>query len=487
MAGASKQRQTERNGVPALEELNLVEFPLALLAKAPPKEQTEVVFEDAIWDQAAGEQVTRKVTIRSPAEYGLPTAFDQDVLLAAMVLTQEKNRFESETVEFTIYELLDKLKQAKGGWQYERFVLSLDRWGATWIKFDNAWRKKGRWTKEAFSILQHYRLASGRDFDPDEPQTFSWAKVVQESIRDSHTKPFDFEFYVDLELPTSKRLYRFLDKRFWTRGSYDSELSGFCVNKLGMAEYARPNRYKEKLWPAIEELMHKNFLTECGKEEVFEKIGPKVYRVNFRRRAKPKRQGSVSRGTPQAANRELEELLTTIGIEQGPGPTDAAALVAELDNKLLAANVERFKTLRENGKQATPGLVVSMTRQGKLIRLPDGAKTKQERAAERQREAERDAARRQNERQEREQAQAERDQAARAAAAVKAALEGKSEAEIAALFEAAYAAGPEEVKRYYDGCVKLKVSGGREEARVQLLHRHLFGDAAAGEPTNGRI
>jgi len=296
----AKQRGFEQQ-VPAVEELNLVEFPLALLAKSPPKGQTELVFEDCIQDSASGDAHTRRVVIRAPEQFGLPTAKDQDVLLAAMVLTQRKNGFESETVEFSLYELLKLLGLPDNGREYRRLILSLDRWGSTWIKFDRAWRKKDRWTVEAFSILQHYKLTLGRDADPAEPQTFSWAKVVQESIRDSYTKPFDWDFYSSLRLPSSKRLYRFLDKRFWNRRSYDALLGPFCVNKLGMAEYRRPDQYQYRLWPAIEELMQRKFLRTVDKERVFVKKGPKVYRVNFHKfsgrtqeRAGVKRQQEMS-------------------------------------------------------------------------------------------------------------------------------------------------------------------------------------------------
>lgn len=300
-----KQKLVEQE-TPAVEELNLVEFPLALLAKSPPKDQTEVVFEDSIQDSATGEGHRRRVIIRAPQQYGLPTAKDHDVLLAAMVLTQRKNQFEGETVEFSLYELLKLLGLPDNGREYRRLVLSLDRWGSTWIKFDRAWRKKDRWTVEAFSILQHYKLSLGRESDPAEPQTFSWAKVVQESIRDSYTKPFDWDFYRSLRLPSSKRLYRFLDKRFWNRRSYDAPLSPFCVNKLGMAEYRRPDQYQFRLWPAIEELMERKFLRSADKQNVFVKEGPKLYRVRFQKFSGRNRERAGIRRVPELSPLEAE-------------------------------------------------------------------------------------------------------------------------------------------------------------------------------------
>jgi len=91
-----------------IEELNLLEFALGLLDTRPPDGKSTLVFEDSIFDEAAKKRIARKVTIASPTIYGLPTHLDQDVLVGAMQLTWLKNRFESEHVEFSNYELCNR-------------------------------------------------------------------------------------------------------------------------------------------------------------------------------------------------------------------------------------------------------------------------------------------------------------------------------------------------------------------------------------------
>src|SRR3954464_13515467 len=75
------------------DELNLAEFPIALLADRVPAGQKTMEFEDEIYDERKGQPVSRKLTITASDKFGLPTAKDDEVLLGLMQLTYEANNF----------------------------------------------------------------------------------------------------------------------------------------------------------------------------------------------------------------------------------------------------------------------------------------------------------------------------------------------------------------------------------------------------------
>src|SRR3954454_22093945 len=80
------------------DELNLAEFPITLLSDRVPKDCKTLVFEDEYHDRQTGQVVTRKVMITGSDAYGLPTAIDDEILVALIQLTKLKNDFSSPTV-----------------------------------------------------------------------------------------------------------------------------------------------------------------------------------------------------------------------------------------------------------------------------------------------------------------------------------------------------------------------------------------------------
>ena len=119
---------------PGLEELNWIEFPLAILADSPKQGETKLSFSDSISDRESGTRIERKVSLWTHGDFGLPNWQDMDVLLALMTLTNEKNRFQERAVEFSIYELRELLRWPTNDGRYlERVKLALDRWSALFI------------------------------------------------------------------------------------------------------------------------------------------------------------------------------------------------------------------------------------------------------------------------------------------------------------------------------------------------------------------
>jgi hypothetical protein len=86
-------------GLLGRDEMNLAEFPIALLTDRVPKDQKEAIYQDEIFDERTGLTLTRKLTITA-GNYGLTTPLDDEIILALIQLTRQKNNFTSRKVEF---------------------------------------------------------------------------------------------------------------------------------------------------------------------------------------------------------------------------------------------------------------------------------------------------------------------------------------------------------------------------------------------------
>lgn len=107
--------------------MNLAEFPLASISDRLPSGLKTVVFEDHIFDRKEGRTVQCRLTISGSDCYGLPTATDDDVLLACLQLSKLQD-FVSPIVAFSRYELLKLLRWSDDTRNYHRLAQSLRRW-----------------------------------------------------------------------------------------------------------------------------------------------------------------------------------------------------------------------------------------------------------------------------------------------------------------------------------------------------------------------
>ncbi len=253
-----------------VDEQNSIEFPLALLSRSVPVAQKEIVFRDRIRDNATGLWLDRSCTVSANANSSLPNWWDQDVFLALEVLTNRKNGWQNPVVEFTIYEILKLMNLLPTTKNIRRVAKALDNWQGVRVKYSH-WRVGDTWTHpKAFGFIQDYDLTRRGRRLPDQPQVFTWSRIFFESFQQSNGKEFDSDFYFSLRLPTTRRMFRFLDKRLRNRATYDYSLIPFCTEKIGMSRgYKKPSKYKEKILPACKELVERGFLANFSDERRF--------------------------------------------------------------------------------------------------------------------------------------------------------------------------------------------------------------------------
>lgn len=111
------------------DEMNLAEFPIALLADRVPEGQKSLYFENQ----------QGRLTVTGSDAYGLPTAADADVIIALIYLTKLRNNFSDAKVNFSRYELINLLNWQDDGKSYKRLDEALNRWVGVSLYYDKCW------------------------------------------------------------------------------------------------------------------------------------------------------------------------------------------------------------------------------------------------------------------------------------------------------------------------------------------------------------
>lgn len=334
---AKKPTETVTLDVPAngRDEMNLAEFPISLLADRAPKGTKTLIFRD-------GEGT---LTVTGSDAYGLPTALDADVIVALIQLTKLRNNFLQPTVNFTRYELLRLLGWPNEGKSYRRLDESLNRWVGVTLHYDGTWwdNRSKRYGDAKIHIIESVVILDGKSRIHGEEQqalplsSFTWNKMFMESFRADNLKRLDVEVYFSLIHPSSKRLYRFLDKRFYRRSDWIFDLKEIAFERVGLSRnYAKDmGKVKEKLQPAIDELENRDFLQPMARDERYFKEGK-----NWKIRLVAKQSSAL----PAPAN-EAKPELPVLAIElmnRGVSQLPAVELVQRHPAELIERQLEFF-------------------------------------------------------------------------------------------------------------------------------------------------
>lgn len=332
------------------DELNLAEFPLSAIAERVDPDQKTLVFEDRIWDVSRNDMVTRQLTITASDQYGLPTALDDEVILG-LVQISKLQAFSERRVSFTRYQLIQLLGWSDDGKSYERLEKSLNRWVGVTLYYKNAWwdKENQSWVDEKFHIIDNVTLydrekaalrrRSGQPGQGTLPfSTFLWNDVLFRSFKAGNLKSLDFDFYKKLDSSIAKRLYRFLDKRFFHRSRWEFNLKEMSWEHVGLSRNYDTANLKRKMRPGIRELEVKGFLQPLSESERFRKIRSGDWRVIFEK-ARGDREAKDNRTDPPA--RALVDAL----VQRGVTPSTAEQTAATYPAESIMAQLEVFDWL----------------------------------------------------------------------------------------------------------------------------------------------
>ncbi len=361
------------------DELNLAEFPIAALTDRIPDGQTTLVFEDRL-ERRDSAPIVRRLTIMGTHKHGLPTSLDDEVLVGLIQLTKRRSNFTDAKVQFSRYELIELLGWPQSGQSYRRIEEALHRWVGVVLMYENAWWDNAAksWVDENFHVLDNVTLydrerrrpagRSGKGVKSDRGGTakvdktplplssFRWNEVIFQSFQSGNLKQLDLEFYLKLRLPTTKRMFRFLDKRFYRRDRLDFDLRTLACEHIGMSRSYAPTELKRRLKPALEELEQLGFLEPLSPEERYSYVKRGTWRIILIRG----RNAEAEPAPPQAASVLVEDLK-----ERGITAKIAVDLVEAHPASRIQTKIEVFDWLMRNedkrvGKNPAGYLVASI-------------------------------------------------------------------------------------------------------------------------------
>ena len=141
--------------------------------------------------------------------------------------------------------------------------------------------------------------------------------MIFQSFQSGNLKQLDLEFYLKLRLPTTKRMYRFLDKRFYRRSRLDFDLRTLACEHIGLSRSYAPTELKRRLKPALEELEQLGFLEPLNPEERYSYVKRGTWRIilirgcNAAAESRSRRASQATHGTGRNAQGPRRH---------GPGP-----------------------------------------------------------------------------------------------------------------------------------------------------------------------
>jgi hypothetical protein len=361
--------QNEENA-PSLEngwkdELNLAEFPIAALTDRVPDGQLTLVFEDKL-ERRDSPPIVRRLTIMGTPKHGLPTSLDDEVIVGLIQMTKRRSNFTDPKVTFSRYELIELLGWPQSGHSYRRIEEALHRWVGVVLMYENAWwdNNAKSWVDENFHVLDNVTLYDrerrkpgkgkpgakgpppkrsrkvGAEGDPLPFSSFKWNDVIFQSFQSGNLKQLDLEFYLSLRLPTTKRMFRFLDKRFYRRTQLDFDLRTLACEHIGLSRSYAPTELKRRLKPALEELEGLGFLEPLDADERYSYVARGSWRIILIR-------GQAAQGEPSPSP-EASDLIEALKA-RGVTPKTAAALVESHPVARVRTKVEVFDWLMKNG------------------------------------------------------------------------------------------------------------------------------------------
>jgi hypothetical protein len=334
------------------DELNLAEFPITLLSDRVPDGCKTLVFEDKVFDKQVGEMVSRKVTVTGSDAHGLPTAIDDEVLVALLQLTK-LDGFRDPKVNFSRYEVLQVLGWKDVGKNYTRVEEALNRWIGVTLYYEKAWwdNEAKAWVDAKFHILDNVTMISPSDRKAMKRRNqlglfsswFKWNEVVFKSFQADNLKKLDLDTYFNLKSSVAKRLFRFLDKRFYHSPRWEFDLEEFAFQHIGLSRSYDSGQIKAKLQPGLEELETEGFLEPLSREERYSKASKGLWRIIvIKAKGVAKVQANASPRAP-----ELIELETDL-VARGITPVTAADLAQNLPPERVRLKLEVFDWLLSN-------------------------------------------------------------------------------------------------------------------------------------------
>ena len=359
-----------------VDEMNFAEFPLAAISKRIDDGKKTVTFENTIFDRKERRNVVRRLTLSGSDRYGLPIVSDEDVLLACIQLTRLQG-YRAPEVRFSRYELLKLLAWSDNTRNYQRLAQSLRRWKGLSIFSDRAFYDHAAqsWVNRDFSVfdnlLIYHRDGQSRSTKAGRSR-FTWNEVIFNSFQAGYLKKLDWNLYLSLSSPIAKRLYRFLDKRFYYGNHVEIDLHELAVMKMRLSENYNAAQIKRVLSKGITELESKWDLKALPRSVQFERVATGHWVARFQRKPKRKALGYPIESRKPTLDQFDQSNLAAELKRRGIGPAIASELVGTATSTVVQSMMELFDWYNRIGQSRGAGFLVKAIRKPDEIVFPGG-------------------------------------------------------------------------------------------------------------------
>ncbi|HWL07096.1 MAG TPA: hypothetical protein VNQ76_01665, partial [Planctomicrobium sp.] len=233
------------------------------------------------------------------------------------------------------------------------------------------------------------------------------------SFQAGYLKRLDWGLYTRLASPVAKRLYRFLDKRFYHGNRVEIDLQELAIQKVLLSSRYTTAQWKRELLKGISELEECWDLRRADDSNRFVKQGKGCWKVVFERKP-PRPKGIAVSDIPVTASAVLPasdpDSLVTALTKRGIGPGAADDLISNFPETSIRTMMELFDWYNNHRQDRGPGFLVNAIRDPGKITFPKGFEPSESRAEKQRAEKNRVAAEREL-RTKRERAAAERENA----------------------------------------------------------------------------
>ncbi|RYX84269.1 hypothetical protein EON83_11275 [bacterium] len=259
------------------DEMNLAGNPIGLLQ--PSKKSTQNVISRE-WERKLndGRTVTARWEVAGHPKLGLPGPSEDLLLLMLLQLTREaadENGGEyPRVVHFSRYGLISRLGWPDSGKSYKALADGLTRLTGVTISTRYAFydaKSKLPIADQNFHLLENSSIVDeprGRKGETQLPLSwFSWSETMHESIIAGNVRSLALQFVRALELPLSRKLFRFLDSMRWAQKPPRREFAIGIMNlrdRVGMTPYEYVSKVKEKFAGAHQELLDCGYLDDVN-------------------------------------------------------------------------------------------------------------------------------------------------------------------------------------------------------------------------------
>lgn len=354
-------------------ECNMEEFPYFRLSKKDAKRFNKIYFAREVRSDLGGAIKQRWIVV-ADSELGLPGPFDQDVYVAMEAIIDEIGIHAEGYVPFTCYRIAQLLGKNHSGRTYINIRAALTRMVATRITSEKAFYLKGEKThiSETFHLYDsvHFEERSNpkRSRAAFEYNLLFPCRWYIASRQQNYTKPLDLVLYRQLESPTAKKLYRYLDKRRYSNPSH-IELDLFRLTDALPLTPGFPSKIKQVLAEPHRQLQNIDFLKNV---QFFQSPKSRLWRILY---TFPEKTVEAKRGLIHGP---LAKMLTSRGISH-----NVAEMLAQTYPDRVSGQIEAFDWLRANKsrlvQQNPPGYLRKAIEENYV--LPGAFLTEKERKA----------------------------------------------------------------------------------------------------------